>query len=199
MTRTEALKWTCSVCKLPIVGDAGYVGAEYEEIRDGKPIHWTVYHDACHPDDFIYSVDVAQMVDTLGVDKWTDHLAGKNWYLRSNWRQIVLAETGYAIPAFVDWHADSGTDHQRSLAVQPLAEILTSTKFPKAVLVDAMTPLIDPRDARKTAEANRKAVKKTPKKITYQQHVAKALAAFNKLVDRRYRLESEIGRGGGRR
>lgn len=147
------LTWTCSICKSPIVGDTGYVGAENEAIRSGGPVKWAVYHDACRPDDHLYSVDVATMTDTLGVDRWTEHLSAKKWYLWSNWRQIVLAETGYAIPLATDWRAGRDYDPDAPPGARPLSEVLASARFTKAELVDALAPLVGEPRGRETATA----------------------------------------------
>ena len=102
----KPLRWRCDVCGQLVIGDTGYLGAEHDAIRGTGPILWTVFHDRCHPDENIYSIDLTSMSAPAEIDRWTEHLAEKNWYLRSNWRQAVEARTGYRIPRAVDRHAE---------------------------------------------------------------------------------------------
>lgn len=88
--------WKCTDCSGVVFGSSGYVGVSYDDLTDeGAPVVWAAWHDACHPDDGIaYDVDVTKVSTVAGILEWTDHLSYKNWYHRSNWRDLMMAEHG---------------------------------------------------------------------------------------------------------
>ena len=89
MTATT-IAWKCAACCLTIFGDTGYLQVSYQEINSGGPIRWTARHDRCSPDDG-YSIDLVSLATPAQVLGWTAHLAGKNWYARSDWGALMAA------------------------------------------------------------------------------------------------------------
>ena len=107
MTETQTqIVWKCEACGTPIFGDTGYLGARHEEINSWGPIHWAAMHDRCLLDDYQYSVDLYQLRTPAQVLSWTAHLAGKNWYERSDWHDLMAA------------HGIDVTPEERSLEVR---------------------------------------------------------------------------------
>src|SRR5574343_866654 len=121
MGALKRLRWRCQECGGRVVGDSGYFGASFADIRDAVPVRWRVFHDTCQPDDDTYSIDVVRLATPEDVAWWTEHLADKNWYLRSDWRSAVHKRTGFLIPDAWDAHAEREAPPETPLQSVPLS------------------------------------------------------------------------------
>ena len=88
---TSPLIWTCAACHFPIDDGKGAVAANFQAIRDHEPVLWQGWHDACRNLDDAYDIDVHRIRSIEDVFWWTQHLAGKNWYDRSDWPEMLAA------------------------------------------------------------------------------------------------------------
>jgi hypothetical protein len=94
-----ALTWRCTACRGRILDGAGYMAAPYEQISGDGPVTWRATHTTCTtgPDaDAAYWIDVEQIRTGGQAADWTVHLAGKNWYHRSNWASVATQAAGGA-------------------------------------------------------------------------------------------------------
>lgn len=82
--------------------------ATYAAINSGDPIPWMAWHDSCLEQDFSYHVPIGELRTVEGCEWWTDHLSGKNWYHRSDWR-VVMAAAGVDVSG-VEWPANPPGD-----------------------------------------------------------------------------------------
>jgi hypothetical protein len=94
--------WTCDTCHLPVAAGDGFVHidaaaarhahlARVERARtprmtldlvvDGAVEHWKTHHHACDPEPESpdYFIPVGDLLDPVGLDDWTAHLAQKPW------------------------------------------------------------------------------------------------------------------------
>jgi hypothetical protein len=100
-TPTDRILWRCRKCLKPVIGDTGYVGASFQQIRDRGPIRWFVSHDECFQDDDTYSIDCVRIATVEDIDWWTCHLRGKNWYDWSDWSELVArVAPGHSVPSW---------------------------------------------------------------------------------------------------
>jgi hypothetical protein len=80
----------CAGCLDPVSEDDSALEASYADINSGQPFEWRVWHSDCSGDDG-YCIDLARIETHAEAAWWTDHLSGKEWYPRSNWRQLMAA------------------------------------------------------------------------------------------------------------
>jgi hypothetical protein len=99
------LTWTCEACNQPIEGDTGRLHVQEWRTaeRSDDPDYWHVHHGTCIPADHLtedgayvsgYCIDTGQVATRSQLARWTRHLASKNWYAVSGWREMVLRSTG---------------------------------------------------------------------------------------------------------
>lgn len=89
---TRVLEWRCDVCGHPIGNGRGYLSASDQDIASGDPVTWVAQHDKCRHQEFSYWVAVEQVRSVEDAISWTKHLAGKNWYSRSDWTQVMARQ-----------------------------------------------------------------------------------------------------------
>lgn len=86
---TNLIVWKCAACGGPVFDGCGYVAAPYPQITDDGAIVWDAWHDACQPEADSYWIPVEGLRTPEQARGWAAHLAGKNWYERSNWRDLL--------------------------------------------------------------------------------------------------------------
>lgn len=89
---TGDLTWTCHVCRFPIDGDTGYMSAADEAIAGAGPVTWLAQHDACRHQEFSYWIAISTISTVEQAASWTEHLAGKNWFDRSDWMHLMFGQ-----------------------------------------------------------------------------------------------------------
>ena len=53
---------------------------------------WKVECDSCaNTCEGSYWIDLEQARTAAGLDRWTEHLSGKSWYMATNWAALVCA------------------------------------------------------------------------------------------------------------
>lgn len=105
---TENITWTCDTCQQPMTGADGLLHIQpwrtadrhAQDIED--PDVFGAHHWRCMPPNRVdeegyigdYSIDTGQVANRSSLSHWTRHLAGKNWYDVSGWREMVLRSAG---------------------------------------------------------------------------------------------------------
>lgn len=116
-----AITWTCDACHHPI-RDVGFVHIQPWRVHQDaeNPDTWHVHHHGCLPRGTVdeegyilgYCITTEQVATRAALTHWTRHLAGKNWYDLSQWREMVQRSAGVDVAADAAreriWSVDGG-------------------------------------------------------------------------------------------
>lgn len=93
------MRWDCAVCGDRI--DAKYQGWLHASPNGGSASDFRATHVRCEDIDaagFRYAVPVHEVMTAEGALRWTLHLEGKPWYVRSGWASLLRDKLGPGVP-----------------------------------------------------------------------------------------------------
>lgn len=86
--------WLCKACGCPVADNEGSVHVDAYTANNGGTTAWECHHYRCEADDGTvgnYWIDVSDLRDATGVNRWTAHMSEKRWFSGTDWWGVMWA------------------------------------------------------------------------------------------------------------